>query len=124
MLPAEAAGDGGDGGMMDGTEDDDDDVIAKALSTRLRRLARFVRPRARFKLRLKLFQWELLRLYRLVRVCGWTCFVRASCVLRVRFVCAFVCASCVLRACFACVQLWQLVVKQAVQRVDSELAHT
>ena len=66
---AGSSSDGSDGGgMMDGTEDDDEDVVTKGLESRVRRLARWMRPRAKFKFRNRVFQWELLRLFRLVRV--------------------------------------------------------
>eukprot|EP00750_Incisomonas_marina_P005687 INCI14083.1.p1 GENE.INCI14083.1~~INCI14083.1.p1 ORF type:complete len:289 (-),score=50.02 INCI14083.1:137-1003(-) len=66
---AGSSSDGSDGGgMMDGTEDDDEDVVTKGLESRVRRLARWMRPRAKFKFRNRVFQWELLRLFRLANV--------------------------------------------------------
>ena len=56
--------------MMDGTEDDEPDAKRRMLQTRLKRLARFMRPRTKFEIRDAVFQWQLLRLYRLVRACA------------------------------------------------------
>lgn len=58
--------------MMDGTEDDDDDMLTAALASRLRRLVKLMRPRAKLILRNGLFQWDLLRPYRLVSVISST----------------------------------------------------